>query len=597
MCGILGLISPAGHRVPFTREEIVRAREALAHRGPDDDGLWDGGRVVFAHRRLIVVDPTAGGHQPWEHARGVLVYNGELYNDAELRAALSREGWAFRTRSDTETVLAALATWGPAGLDRLRGMYALVYFDARTGETLLARDPLGIKPLYWTAFERDGVPHVAFASEIPGLLALPGVGHAPDLATVSAYLTTIRTTLGARTLFRNIRTVLPGQVMRVDAGARAHAGAAEWRIAAMRGGAPDEARVREVVDGSVRAHLRADVPTCALLSGGLDSSIVCMLVRRALPNLFTYAAGAATDAADDDLSWARRVAGEIGSVHVEAPVSRELFLERWPAMIRAMGVPLSTPNEVAINAVARRLRADGKTVTLSGEGADELFGGYEHPLRQAAAYEAARAAGADARHGGEFQLDDAAWVPRHAKAAVLNEDVWRGVEQDGVLVEEYRRVFEECRAAGADDVLDPHLRFQRRVNLIGLLQRLDTATMLEGVEGRTPFADVEVARLAEALPMVSKFDPATSGVGGTKIALRRAFAGDVPRGVIERPKASFPLPFRDWLPGASSWLRESKFAREVFTEAAVETVAARAEELWQLAWPMLNIAMWGRRFV
>lgn len=573
---------------------MLRARDVLTWRGPDSAGLYDGGNFVFGHRRLAVIDVSAAGNQPWVHERGVLVYNGELYNDADLRRELADTGWVFRTTCDTETVLAALVTWGEGALPRLRGMFALAFFDVGSRSTLLARDAMGIKPLYWTEFEHVGVRHVAFASEIPALLALPGVVCRPDLVTASAYLTTIRTTLGERTMYHGIRSMRPGQMVRIDAQGRTST--KDWSAPVFYEGSASPADLREAVMESVRVHLRADVPTCALLSGGLDSSILCTLAARELPELHTYCSGARAAGGNDDFAFAAEVAGAIGSRHVEAPVSRELFRERWGEMVDALGVPLSTPNEVAISEVARTLRADGRVVTLSGEGADELFGGYEHPLRQALAYERARAAGTDARHPGVFQLDDAAWVPSHAKAAVLNEDVWLVVEQDAALVAEYEAAFEACRREDDADVLDAHLRFQRRINLAGLLGRLDTATMLHGVEGRTPFADVRLAAIAEAMPMAAKFDSAGTGVGSTKVALRRAFAGDLPSGVVARPKASFPLPFREWLPDLARELRGSGFAEAVFTPAAILTVAARPTELWQLAWPMVNLALWGRRF-
>lgn len=600
MCGIVGVVVARGHRPGVTVENLCRARDCLAHRGPDGAGVWDGGHVVLAHRRLAVLDPTDAGAQPMGDARGTLAYNGEVYNDAALRDELARGGRVFRSGADSETVLAALGAWGEHALDRFRGMYALAYAEASTGRVLLARDPLGIKPLYWTAWRLGGVAHVAFASEVGALLALPGVACRPDWVTASAYLTTIRTTLGTRTLYEGIRTLEPGgrvwlepagDVVRVRHLQRG--GVA--RVPGGAGGDDAVQRVREAIVGSVRAHLRSDVPTCALLSGGLDSTIIAAVARESCPNLRTYCAGAA---GGDDLVFARRASEALGTNHAEALIDREMFREIWAWMVGRLGVPLSTPNEVAIYQVASRLRRDGCVVTLSGEGADEIFGGYEAPLRAAAAFERGAWSGASGErptHPGEFQLLDAAWIPPGAKAAVLVERVWRGIEHDAELSAWYRGAFEEC-AVGAGDGLAAHLRFLRRVNLAGLLARLDTATMLAGVEGRTPFADAEVAALSDALPTALKFDESIAGVAGTKIVLRRAFAGGVPREVLERPKASFPLPFQPWVEDHAGALQDSPLAREMFSEAARATVAARAAELWRLAWPMVNLALWGRRF-
>jgi asparagine synthase (glutamine-hydrolysing) len=443
-----------------------------------------------------------------------------------------------------------------------------------------------------------------FASEPAAVVAHPEVGARPDLVTVSAYLTTIRTVLGERTLFEGVRTLLPGEVIEFDLGEGRSAGQVtrtRHTSKATTGG-----DVREVITDSVMRHLRSDVPACSLLSGGLDSSIIAAVMRRGLgarAEIRTYASGFDDGTEETDLGFARRVAGELKTVHTAAPVTREMFAERWRGMIDRMGMPLSTPNEVAINEVARRLRADGQVVALSGEGADELFAGYELPMMQAWEFErrrrergneASRDGGED---GGLFQLRSNSWIAPEAKAVVLRPEVWRGVEQDAALRAWYSSEFAAI-AEGCEGV-QTHLSFHRRVNLTGLLQRLDTATMLEGVEGRTPFADVVVAGLADGLPMERKFVPGEGGNAGraqTKIALREAFAEWLPREVVERPKASFPLPFQSWLVDHTRSLRESALAKALFGEAAVESVCADPGRMWSLAWPMINVAMWGERW-
>lgn len=613
MCGILGLISPVGASPGLAPGVVQKLRDRMAHRGPDDAGYLDRGNVVLAHRRLAVIDLSEAAHQPMssEDGRFAIVYNGELYNDAELRDELARAGWRFRSSSDTETILAALARWGPAGILRLRGMYAFGFHDAHEGRFLLARDPLGIKPLYHWRGTHAGVPTVVFASEIRPILDHPAVSPQPDTAAISAYLTTIRTTVGERTLFEGVRTLLPGQIVEIDLRSDAlptrrtscAIGRAEVSGASIVEG------VRSAVEDSVRAHLRSDVPTCCLLSGGLDSTIITKLARRESTDLWTYCAGGPGGASGesgaglDDLSAARLVAGEIGTLHAEALVSRELFGQRWLEMVESTGVPLSTPNEVAIHEVARRLRDDGKVVALSGEGADELFGGYDILLDHAAAFEAAprSAAGADlASRRARFQADDAAWIPIAAKPAVMSEAMARRSEGDAVLLDAYTREFADLDD-GSQDGLQVHLKFQRRVNLAGLLLRLDSASMLAGVEGRTPFADVRIAEIAESLPMPEKFAARSGadikpGPARTKLILRRAFADEVPPRVLERAKASFPLPFQAWCGDGIGSLADSGIAREFFSEAAIATVRARPAELWPVAWPMLNIAIWARRW-
>jgi asparagine synthase (glutamine-hydrolysing) len=579
----------------------------MSHRGPDGAGLWVGDAVTLGHRRLIVIDPTPAGNQPMRTPDGrfVIVYNGELYNDTELRHELARAGVAFRSRSDTETLLHALAAWGPPGLARLRGMFALALWDARERTLLLARDPLGIKPLYYHADDDQ----VAFASEIPALLTLPGIRARPDLVTVSAYLTTIRTTLGERTLYDGVSTLRPGQAIlfRLDPDALRRQDVTPAPPPPTYPPPTDEEATdlaRAVVEDSVRRHLRSDVPLCCLLSGGLDSSIIAVAARQAAGELFTYCAGApeSADGGSEDFRFARLVADAIGAIHTEAPVTRQLFARRWEEMVAALGVPLGTPNEVAINEVARRMRSDGRIVTLSGEGADELFGGYDAPLAAAAAFETAAEGRADNAARGRFQLRSNAWIPPDDKPALLNDRAWASLEHDDTLKRLYEAEFDALARPGENDPMQNHLRFHRRINLAGLLQRLDTATMLAGVEGRTPFADSRITDFAESLPMNWKFR-VEHGPGGpgpprcsTKRVLREAFSPDLPPEVVERPKASFPLPFQAWVADHAQDILHSGLIRELFRREAIDAVTARPGDLWRMTWPMANLALWGKQW-
>ncbi|MCG3123757.1 MAG: Asparagine synthetase [glutamine-hydrolyzing] 1 [Phycisphaerales bacterium] len=634
MCGIAGIFH-LDRSAAIDTASLARMSARLAHRGPDGHGEWIGPGVGLAHRRLAVVDATPAGAQPmlwvrdstgrgfattWERAttspsKGAnastdvllaLVYNGELYNDAELRAELTACGVEFRSRSDTETVLAALATWGPRAVDRFRGMYALGLVDLLSQTLLLARDPLGIKPLYYTVVPDGAASQFVFANEPAALLEHSSVPRRPDPVTVSSYLTTIRTTLGERTLFEGIRILEPGQRLIIGRDASTFA-VSRWNWWEKRPSlACPSPTVADAVSDSVNRHLRSDVPLCCLLSGGLDSSIVSLLGQRhwssstwadPAASMTTFCAGAdSASGGSDDFAMARLMAGVLGSRHVEAIVTREMFAERWPGMIEKTGVPLSTPNEIAINEVARRLHAEGFTVALSGEGADELFGGYDSIMT--AANDHARAQpSAWRRTGGTFHLNAAAWVSLETKQALLDPGMYEAAQRDRLLTEDYARQFEACCAGiGDDEPLQAHLRFQRRVNLHGLLLRLDQATMLESVEGRTPLADQDVAVLAESLPVGRKFVPATGPgqAARTKVALRDAFAGELPSRVVNRPKASFPLPFQSWVADMAGVLADSPAGREWFTPAAVALVTADPSRAWQLAWPMLNLALWSR---
>ncbi|USN98936.1 MAG: asparagine synthase (glutamine-hydrolyzing) [Phycisphaeraceae bacterium] len=602
MCGLIGIVTSAGD-VGVSRERFVAMRDALEHRGPDDAGLFAAPGVLLGHRRLVVIDPTSAGRQPMQTPDGrfVLVYNGELYNDREIRAELERDGVAFRSSCDTETVLHAVARWGVDAGRRLRGMYALALWDTRERVLLLGRDPFGMKPLYWTELQGAANGGIAFASEIPALLRHPGIAARPDWAAVSGYLTTIRTTLGERTMYEGIRCVRPGAWMRFEFGDGIRP---ETVFPTYKGDGTGSADVAAAVEDSVRAHLRSDVPWCSLLSGGLDSTILATLATREAGPLRTYVSGCpgAGEGLADDFAFARVAAEAIGSTHTEAPVDRDMFLERWPWMVERLGVPMSTPNEVAINEVARTLRGEGHVVTLSGEGADELFGGYDLPMASAAEHVAANPEATIAEDAA-YAMGAAAWMRPDQKHLFVSPGFWEDAEQDAALRETYEGDLGALSGAVAGDFdgasrdeqrQQALLRMLRTVNLAGLLQRLDTATMLASVEGRTPFADVRVAGLAERLPMARKFvagDPP-----GTKVALREAFAGRVPTSILERPKRSFPLPFQAWLGEMTGAIRGSGLVAEIYSPAAVQLVCADPGAAWNLAWPMANLAVWGRRW-
>lgn len=622
MCGILGIVTTHGREPSVTDDRARAMRDTLAHRGPDGEGLYRRDNVLLAHRRLAIIDPSDAGYQPMLSdpdpstglPRFALIYNGELYNEAELRAQLEERGVRFRSTCDTETLLRAWETWGTETLARVSGMFAFAVYDFTLRTLTLARDPLGVKPLYHTRVGDE----LVFASGPGAILAHPGFSAQPDWAMVSAYLSTSRTVLGERTMFEGVRALRPGHVLKCDLDARELRAHIEpyWHGPAIDDRLDVEHAaicVRDALEQSTRAQLRSDVPICTLLSGGLDSSAIASIARDAHPSLRSYAAGSnepdGFHQGPGDLAVARDVASRIGTTHAEAIINAEGFRERWSRIVRATRLPMSTPNETAILAVAERLRDDGCVVTLSGEGADELLGGYEGPMRnafKAASELIARDETDRIDRAGERELLGACWVSPELKPAVLEQETHHLAGRDAFLFESYRAMMREsCAQLGGYDertALAAHLGLHRRVNLPGLLQRLDTATMLASVEGRTPFADAHVASVCESLPMSARFLQEAVPVGApeetlapvrTKIALREAFRGRLPEIVVDRPKQSFPLPFTGWIAPAARALPESPFARVIFRRESLATVASQPERLWNLAWPMTNLAMWG----
>lgn len=614
MCGILGIVAKAGEEPRLTENEVLGMRDSMFRRGPDQAGLKRRDNWILAHRRLAVRDLSATGAQPMATPDGrfQLVYNGELYNDSELRLELESQALVpggFRGSCDTETVLWAFAAWGPAAFAKLRGMFAIAIYDRQEQCLHLARDPLGIKPLYYhqgSGHQSSG--EFVFASEIPAILAHPNISPEPDLALASSYLTTLRTVLGSRTLFEGVRSLEPGQQLSFDA----RSGSLESRrfhnatAASERWTDMDSAcaEARAVMKDSVRSHLTADVPISALLSGGLDSTILCNLAQAEVGDLHTWCAGA-DDQSDpgEDFHFAREVAESIGSVHSEVRLGGDRFRRDWAWMIRELGTPLSTPNEVAIHAVCRDLRDKGRVVTISGEGADELFGGYELSMQAVADHMAQHGSS----RGGAYHLKASAWISPDTKSKLLNPGIWNQLDGDSFLNDHYDRLYARCESEAGEGAsgLEPHLRFLRHNNLTGLLGRLDSSSMLASVEGRTPFADTRVLQFAESLPMECKFQSeGNASQGGTatlcavrgKRVLRRAWRERIATSIETRPKHSFPLPFQSWMAEVTPVLERSTFAREFFDQGLRRELAANPETYWQCAWPMLNLALWGERW-
>jgi asparagine synthase (glutamine-hydrolysing) len=609
MCGIVVAISTSSAPTSVDAALARRMLAAIAHRGPDDTGIWSDGRVTVGHNRLAVQSRDANP-QPLVLDRTqareplVLAFNGELYDLPKLRADLRREGVEPRTSTDTELFGLALAMWGDRALTRVRGMFACVAYFPERGEVLVARDALGVVPIYFGRARGAGCEEVIVASEPSAILAHPRLSPEPDWEAVSNYVVTLRPTVGVRTLFRDVFTVEPGCLARIRVGEvdAPIEYRAWWRAPSESACNVEEAiaATRDALVDSVEAHLVADMAPATLLSGGIDSVIVTTLASRSIPNLRTFCTGACDGSANSDLDFARRAAASIGTNHLEVIVDEARFASHWPWMINRLGMPLSTPNEIAIHAVAEAIRPH-TNVVLSGEGADELFAGYEQPLIEAERWIASGSPG----RVEEWHADTFSWVPRSLLREVFTPAISVANESAHITLDHLRGIF---LAEGDPRSLRTHLSVQRRLNLPTLLHRLNTATMLASVEGRTPFADIRVAETAARIPMAHLLahdehggDRRAGGVAvatlpRTKRALRSAFADIVDPEVLVRPKASFPLPFDRWMQSAVPIVESSTAARLAFSPAVFALLRGDLAANWRLAWPILNVGLWLRRW-
>ncbi len=625
MCGITGFFKPSGGEIPD--EAVIRGMAApLAHRGPDDYGHHLEPGLALGFRRLSIVD-LAGGHQPIANEDGtvVLVLNGEIYNHAELRPELEARGHTYRTRSDAEAVVHAYEEWGPDCLERLQGMFAFALHDRPRGRLLLARDRLGIKPLHYAALD-DGT--VVFGSEIKSLLAHPRVPREAS-EEAAALFVTYRYLPSPHTLFRGIRKLPPGHRLMVDSGgARLEMW---WDVDLSRRfeGTYEDAQeaLRAHTEAAVRARLMADVPLGALLSGGLDSSIIVSLMAGMHGGpVKTFSVGFAGAAGNDhELPFAREVAGAFHTEHHELVMAERDLPGAILPLIWHMDEPLVEPAAIPVYLISRLAR-ETVTVVLTGEGADELFAGYPKYGRDHLARTYARVPRFLREGLVRKGLRAAPWPLRKARVAERSLSIdepserwaswfagFAGPERREVLHPDLLRRLDDPTARGPvaawvdrADGRDPLTRMLyadvKTWLADDLLMKMDRMSMAASLEARVPFLDHRLVEFAFSLPPEWKW-----GEGRGKRILRDTFGPALPPRVLSRAKTGFPVPidrwFREDLRGfvADTLLDGSVGRRGVLNPATVRRVvedhlAGRRDHRREI-WTLLNLELWYRLFI
>jgi len=594
MCGLLAYFSTDADRVDAGTVAAVRdAQHCMRHRGPDENESWSDSRAVFGFNRLSFID-IEHSHQPMPYADGRyrIVFNGEIYNYLELRAELAEAGATFTTEGDTEAIVAGYHVWGEDVVTRLRGMFAFVIWDSETGTVFGARDPFGIKPLF-TARLADG--GLAFASEKKALLELLGGSKGAgdvDPASLQHYLT-LQYVPEPATMHRGIRRIESGTRFTVSDG-ELHTERYFHPTFPIRPVAKSEEqalydRIADVLDDSVRMHMRADVTVGSFLSGGIDSTAIAALAKRYNPKLLTFTTGFEREGFSE-IDVAAESAAAIGVEHITKVVTPDDFAESIPLVVWYLDDPVADPALVPLWFIAREARKHVKVV-LSGEGADELFGGYNiyrEPLSLAAFEKlprgVRRALGAlstrlpDGMRGKDLLRRGAIPLEQryYGNARLFRDDelgFLRTRDPDQSHVTVTRELYERTRAAGYDDVTA-----MQYVDLFtwlrgDILVKADKMTMANSLELRVPFLDSEVFKVASTLPVDQRVTRET-----TKYALRRALEQIVPAHVLNRRKLGFPVPTRYWL---AEPLHD--WARQIITESGTEEWLDKKQVLAMLA--------------
>jgi asparagine synthase (glutamine-hydrolysing) len=635
VCGIAGIIGTR-RLAPGDAQRARRMGAVLAHRGPDESGFHLDDQAALAHRRLSIIDLASGQQPMCNEDRSIWVsYNGEIYNHRAVRATLEAAGHRYRTRSDTETVVHAYERWGADCVHRFRGMFAFAIWDERRERLLLARDRLGIKPLYWA---RAG-DRLLFASEIKAILESGLVEARANEERLPELLST-RYLSGAETLFSGIYKLLPGHTLSFEHGEVKTS--RYWDVPVNRddeapgaaarpsGRAEVVRRFRDLLDESVSLRLMSDVPLGVFLSGGIDSSVVAALMARRVGRPIETFSVAFDERAYSELEYSRQVADAIGAVRHEVVIDDQDFFGALPRLVWHEDEPIAHPSSVPLYFVSRLAR-EHVTVVLTGEGSDELLAGYgKYPralwnwrlgeawarvvpgvMRSAVAgnivphlpgrlRRLARRSFLTVAHTPEAMFfDNFAAIPLAAQRRLLSDRLAQLAQPESAYAASLDWF---GRSAGAGSLLDRVLYTDIKTYLVELLMKQDQMSMAASIESRVPFLDHVLVEFAARLPARFKLSGFT-----TKRILREAARDLLPASILTRPKMGFPVPFARW--ARSGWqqvLREVLLDRRTLQRgllagpavaALIDDHASGRAEGGDMLWSLLNLELWYRTFV
>jgi asparagine synthase (glutamine-hydrolysing) len=634
MCGIAGIIRWDGR--PVIEREIRDMCGVMVHRGPDDEGIYLKGGVALGMRRLSIID-LSGGHQPVTNEDGTvwIVFNGEIYNYRELRRELEQRGHVFRTDSDTETIVHLYEDLGPQCVNRLRGMFAFAIWDARTRQVLLARDRLGIKPLYFA--ERSG--ELVFASEVKPILALPHIDRMLNWASVG-HLFSFLATPPSRSIVEGIAKLEPARIG-IGSANRPLRIERYWDVAFQADEMTSEdelvERLRELLVEAVTLHQVSDVPVGAFLSGGIDSSAVVATMGglrqdAGAPGVKTFSIGFA-ESTFDELEHARSVARAFGTDHYDL-VLRPDVVRIVEDLTWYLDEPFGDTSAIPTYMVSK-LAAEHVKVVLSGDGGDELFAGYDKYVVEgrerdydripATLRHAAGALGSWMPHGmrgRRFLRHLALDGPRRYLDAstLFHDDEMRSLFERDALEQivgagdgppeggpHVRRV-RDVRGVGAgfsrlgDNWLDDlQYRDLNHYLPLDILTKVDRMTMAHSLEARPPLLDHRLVEFAATIPARFRLRDGT-----TKYLFKRAMRGILPDSIIDRPKHGFACPLASWfrgeLAGFARDMLQSDTCRQrgIFDPQHVDLLLRlndRGRDLDLQLWTMLSFEMWCRRFL
>ena len=634
MCGIAGFFfsKDQTHVLDASLHQLEEASRRMSLRGPDDAGIYQKKNVGLAHRRLAIID-LEGGKQPLTDPESglTIIFNGEIYNYRQLRRQLVELGYTCTSHSDTETLLLAFRHWGRDCLQHIKGMYAFAIYNPKDHSLFLARDRLGVKPLFWTKQDKG----IFFASSMAAILAFCEKMPDIDQDAVSHYLTTIRVNLGNRTLIKGVELLDPGNMLTVQPDGTVQQ-QTYWKPTIPCPQDKPETDIRtkqqnlyEMMDKAIERRLISDVPLGGFLSGGLDSAIIAARATELTNHRFHAYSVGYPEPQYNEFPFVRAAARHYNMRCEQISLSSQDYPQQWKQLIGLNGLPTTTPNEIPIWSLSKALRTE-YTVALTGEGADEIFAGYTVPHFAGQDYERAAhdkngaeqhafALATQRAYGQPFipslawqhlQLNH--WLSPHEQQAWLHPDVWQNIQKEQAIEQFYQNLYSSYpQASTLDRIMAAHLR----VNLEGLLLRVDSSSMAASVEARVPFTDHELVDFAFSLTDDDKVawrSPQAETIGRnlnvleivqkdlliSKRILRETYHNVVPPSILQRPKMSFPVPIFEWmshgmLPMIKETIADSPLRKTLFHNKTIENFL-KAPETWHpmKIWPIVNLCLW-----
>jgi asparagine synthase (glutamine-hydrolysing) len=631
MCGINGIAFSTKSRRTIDLRVLERMRDIIKHRGPDDEGSFIQGRIGLGHRRLSIVD-VAAGHQPMTNEDGSLhiTYNGEIYNHADFRESLEAKGHVYSTHCDTETILHLYEEHGEQAVEYLRGMFAFAIWDERKRELFIARDRLGVKPLYYV-HQEDG--SLYFASEIKALLEAGAIKPNINYAALPDYLANHGTS-NDKTLFAGVRRLLPGHTLTWKDGTveiRQY-----WDISFANEGAESGRRDADLIEEwadlfrtSVRLRLMSDVPLGMFLSGGIDSSAIAAMMSGMVNEPIKTFSVAFAEREANELAYARMVAETFKTDHHEVVVTPSEFFAALPQLVWQEDERVAHPSSVALFFVSRLASAHVKVV-LTGEGSDELLGGYEryyktiYNLMLGGPYHQLMPGPVRGLLAGRIQSLPVDSRVRHKLArtflcltpdienlyfdnfAVFTRDLQKQLLSDDTkirsgTIDPYRDMRRYFESTNSKSLLNRMLYTDTKTYLHELLMKQDQMSMAASIESRVPFLDHKLVEFTVRLPERLKLRHGWT----TKYVLRRAMQGVLPEQILQRKKMGFPVPVGKWFRGQFKPIVDEYVlgtraaARGIFNPEFVRSLVARhqaGENHSERLWALVNFEMWQRRF-